>query len=87
MMMHMIRHAARRSGLALIVMASLPGAAFAAQEEDGAPDDEIIDEITVLGERVAGDPPLGFSLDEEALARMPGTQNDPISHSSGCVDE
>jgi hypothetical protein len=60
-------------------MASLPGAALATQEEDGAPDDEVIDEITVLGERVAGDPPLGFSLDEEALARMPGTQNDPIT--------
>lgn len=78
MMMQMIRHAARRSGLALMVMATLPGVALAAQDEDSSPDDEVIDEITVLGERVTGDPPLGFALDEEALARMPGTQNDPI---------
>ena len=77
-MIHMIRHVARRAGVALMVMASLPGATLAAQEEDSSPDDEVIDEITVLGERVAGDPPLGFALDEEALARMPGTQNDPI---------
>ena len=78
MMMHIIRHADWRAELALTVVASLPGAALAAQQEDSSPDDGVIDEITVLGERIAGDPPLGFALDEKALARMPGTQNDPI---------
>lgn len=66
------------TSLAIMLMASLPGTGFAAADEDVSPDDEAIDEITVLGDRIAGDPPLGFALDEQALGRMPGTQDDPI---------
>ena len=51
---------------------------MAEQEEKSSTDDEVIDEVTVLGDRIVGDPPFGFTLDEEALARMPGTQDDAI---------
>ena len=61
-----------------MLVASLPCAALAEQDEQRTPDDEVIDEVTVLGDRIAEDPPFGFVLDEEALARMPGTQDDPI---------
>jgi TonB dependent receptor-like, beta-barrel len=49
-----------------------------AQEPESAPDDEVIDEIRVFGDRVTGDPPFGFSMDVETLERIPGTQDDPI---------
>ena len=49
-----------------------------AQDHDEAPEDEVIDEIRVFGDRVAGDPPFGFAMDIETLDRIPGTQDDPI---------
>lgn len=64
--------------LAIFLMAALPSWCAASQAEDQSADAEAIDEITVLGDRIVGDPPLGFTLDEEALNRMPGTQDDPI---------
>jgi hypothetical protein len=63
---------------AVLLMAAHLVASMAMADEDRAADEEMIDEITVLGEQVAGDPPFGFALNEEALARMPGTQDDPI---------
>ena len=80
--MRMIRHIWRTGGLAVMLVASLPCAAIAEEGDDGTPDDEVIDEVidevTVLGDRIAEDPPFGFVLDEEALSRMPGTQDDAI---------
>ena len=61
-----------------MLSAVLSSEAVATQEEPHPPSDEVIDEVTVLGDRIVGDPPFGFTLDEEALARMPGTQDDPI---------
>ncbi len=68
----------RGTSLALMLLLCLPSEPMAAQEADESPDDDVIDEVTVLGDRIAGDPPLGFTLDEKALARMAGTQDDPI---------
>ncbi len=73
----MIRHIGRSAGLAVMLLLSLPSEPTVAQEEQTS-DDEVIDEVTVLGDRIAGDPPFGFTLDGEALSRMPGTQDDPI---------
>jgi hypothetical protein len=64
--------------LVALLIAAMPMQAVAEEEEDTATEDEVIDEITVLGDRIVGDPPLGFTLDKEALARMPGTQDDAI---------
>jgi hypothetical protein len=75
---HLIRHTASRAGFAAALIALLSSEAVAAKEEDRPSDNEIIDEVTVLGDRIVGDPPFGFTLDQEALARMPGTQDDPI---------
>ncbi len=75
---HMIRTIGWSARLAAMLLVSLPSGPIAAQESDQPPDDEAIDEVTVFGDRVAGDPAFGFTLDEKALARIPGTQDDPI---------
>ena len=72
------RYAVWSTGLAVLLSATLFAESSGAQEEDESPDDEVIDEVTVFGDRIAKDPPFGFTLDQEALARMPGTQDDPI---------
>ena len=84
-MTRLIRHICKSAGLAVMLAASLPCVALAEQGEERTPDDEVIDEVTVLGDRIAEDPPFGFVLDEEALARMPGTQDDPIRRLSLCL--
>jgi hypothetical protein len=61
-----------------VLIAAWPVPAISQQDETSSQNDEIIEEVTVLGDRIAGDPPLGFTLDEEALSRMPGTQDDAI---------
>ena len=63
--------------IASLVLA-LSDQTVSAQEQDDAPEDEVIDEIRVFGDRVAGDPPFGFAMDIETLDRIPGTQDDPI---------
>ena len=78
MILQMIRCIGRGAGLAVMLLLCLPSEPIAAQESDESPDDEVIDEVTVLGDRIAGDPAFGFTLDEKALARMAGTQDDPI---------
>lgn len=78
MILQMIRCIGRGAGLAVMLLLCLPSEPIAAQEADESPDDEVIDEVTVLGDRIAGDPAFGFTLDEKALARMAGTQDDPI---------
>jgi hypothetical protein len=78
MILQMIRYIGRGAGLAVMLLLCLSSEPIAAQEADESPDDEVIDEITVLGDRITGDPPFGFAMDKEALARMPGTQDDPI---------
>lgn len=60
------------------LLAALSIQAVADEGENTADEDEVIDEITVLGDRIVGDPPLGFTLDKEAISRMPGTQDDAI---------
>lgn len=78
MIFQMIRYIGRGAGLAVIILLCLPSEPIAAQEADESTDDEVIDEVTVLGDRIAGDPTFGFTLNEKALARMAGTQDDPI---------
>ena len=78
MILQMIRCIGTGAGLAVMLLLCLPSEPIAAQEADESPDDEVIDEVTVLGDRIAGDPAFGFTLDEKALARMAGTQDDPI---------
>src|SRR5210317_1507624 len=74
----MNRHPGWRKRIALSLLTALSMQSMAEQEEKSSTDDEVIDEVTVLGDRIVGDPPFGFVLDEEALARMPGTQDDAI---------
>jgi len=78
MILQMIRYIGTSAGLAVMLLVSLPSEPIAAQEADQSPDEDVIDEITVLGDRIAADPPFGFTLDPNALERMPGTQDDPI---------
>lgn len=73
-----MRYTARNPALAAIVIAVLPMASLLAQEDDSSVEDEPIDEVTVFGERIPEDPPFGFSLEEDELAGLPGTQNDPV---------
>src|SRR5210317_1362854 len=74
----MNRHPGWRKRIALSLLTALSMQAMAERGEESSTDDEVIDEVTVLGDRIVGDPPFGFTLDEEALARMPGTQDDAI---------
>ena len=75
---HRVRFAGERIGLIVTLIVTLSGEVTVAQDTDNAEDDDAIDEVTVLGERIVGDPPFGFTLDVEALSQMPGTQDDPI---------
>ena len=68
----------RVTSVIVSLMLPLSAQLVLAQEEEELPDDEAIDEIRVFGDRVAGDPPFGFTMDVETLDRIPGTQDDPI---------
>lgn len=85
-MRSMYRYICRRTVPATLLLACLWSPCGTAADRDAAPAedaidevaDELIDEVTVLGERLPEKSPFGFTLEAEELTGMPGTQNDPI---------
>lgn len=73
-----MRYLPKSARLAVLLLTGVQTSPLLAQQDSQDTDDEPLDEVTVFGERIPDDPPFGFSLGEDELAGLPGTQNDPV---------